>query len=229
MAIRIPEGASGVSWTDLSDHHRWSVEHLSGLAKSLEQGWKATEIHPEWVDIRPKHRAYVVGSILTSVAFLEATINELFSHAADTDWSMPFMKDSPRCREALAQAWSEKDTERLPTLKKYDRALRLREPPRRSSSIELREEVKLVIAVRNQLVHYRPEWVAMPGEDALLSDEAKHWLQRKLADRFADNPFTGSDDAYWPEKCLGAGCALWAKRVTEGFVDEFKRLLAGSA
>ena len=60
-----------------SSYHLWAAKHLMELATDIEQGHTGGSVF----DI--KHRAYVTKSILSSVAFIEAAINEVFQDAFD--------------------------------------------------------------------------------------------------------------------------------------------------
>jgi hypothetical protein len=74
--------------------------------------------------------------------------------------------------------------------------------------------VDSLIALRNALVHYKPEWDTEQKKHKEIED-------RLIKSRFALNPFAGPNDAFFPKKCLGHGCAEWA--VTSGvtFINEF--------
>ncbi len=226
---RFPDGVSGAARTGLAIYHRWSAAHLANLADSLERdASEKLEPRDEWMEARHRHRAYVVGSILSSVAFLEATINEKFSDAADREWSMPVMEHAPKHRDALANAWIG-EVKRISTLAKYDLALRLGDLPTLEPGQRPRQDVELVLKIRNALVHHEPEWVYTAGRETPLHIQHQHRFQKAVSGRFADNPFTLSGDPYWPEKCLSASCAQWALRAIEKFVDEFERMVAGSS
>ena len=60
-----------------SSYHLWAAEHFSQLTGEIEGRHKGK---PRF-DIQ--HRSYSVNAVLSSVAFLEAAVNELFQDAAD--------------------------------------------------------------------------------------------------------------------------------------------------
>ena len=66
--------------TKLSTHHLWSADHFASLVGNLEA---------EHVQTRRRsifslpHRAYVMASLSSAAAFLEALVNELFIDIGD--------------------------------------------------------------------------------------------------------------------------------------------------
>jgi hypothetical protein len=60
-----------------SSYHLWAAHHFAQLAGEIE------DAHSGRSRFDIKHRAYVTNSILSSVAFLEAAINELYQDAFD--------------------------------------------------------------------------------------------------------------------------------------------------
>lgn len=73
------------------------------------------------------------------------------------------------------------------------------------------QSAALLVNLRNAIVHYRFETTTVDEE---------HRLQRQLQGRFPDNPMTAAGNAWWPDKCLGSGCAVWTCRVAERLVEE---------
>jgi hypothetical protein len=70
-----------------------------------------------------EHRGYVLSSIIASVAFLEAMINELFQDAADGHAPEPFGYITPlseECRRTMAEVWAITRGGRVPALEKFD-------------------------------------------------------------------------------------------------------------
>ena len=49
-------------------------------------------------------------------------------------------------------------------------------------------------------------------------------LDNKLRDRFPVNrPMAKMGNPYFPDQCLGAGCAFWSVTTATNFADEFLR------
>ncbi len=170
---------------------------------------KPNSLHPIF-DLH--HRAHVTTSIITSAAFLEAAVNELYADAADHHLSYiaPLTREE---RVALADFWDSGEERRTSVLEKYETALRLltREPLARGSAPY--QDVALLMPLRNELVHFRPasrEAVSMEG------------LHSALSSRFPRNPLmAGQQNPYFPDHCLGSGCAQWSVRSALSFAAAF--------
>jgi hypothetical protein len=67
------------SWQCLSFDHMASAHFFSQNALEIENKRNHAILQrPQYLDLRFHHQAYVIGAIFSAVAFLEATINELF-------------------------------------------------------------------------------------------------------------------------------------------------------
>ena len=103
-----------------STHHLWAAEHFSKLAGEIEDNHKG----------RPRfnleHRIYVINSILSAVAFLEAAVNELFQDAHDDNQSYIETLNS-RVIQGMETYWADNELNdiHIPILEKYQNALRI--------------------------------------------------------------------------------------------------------
>jgi hypothetical protein len=80
------------------------------------------------------------------------------------------------------------------------------------------EDAALLVQLRNTLVHARP--VTRETGDMGELDEA-------LSRRFPPNrPMAKMGNQYFPDQCLGAGCAFWAMTTVTNLADEFLGALA---
>ena len=76
--------------------------------------------------------------------------------------------------------------------------------------------------LRNALIHYEPESILI-GEDPTTVQEM-HNLEKQLGGKFDLNQLMeGTKNPFYPNKCLGHGCANWAVESTTAFVREFSR------
>lgn len=191
--------------TYFSSYHLWAARHFSVLASNAEN----EEGTLPRFDIR--HRAYVTNSIFSAVAFLEAAINELFQDIVDGHESYVVGLDIDGRRE-LSDYWLKK---RPSLLEKYAKALTcLRKCPFDRNHPPY-STAQLVVRLRNALVHYKPK---------SLGGGVEHDLAKELAEKFMDNGLmNGSGNPWFPNKCLGHGCAEWAVRSATVFADEFFR------
>jgi hypothetical protein len=178
-----------------SSYHLWAARHSADQARRREQ-----ELTAPVFDFR--HRAHVTATVISCGAFLEAAVNELFVDAADG-----YTAYLPRLTAAKLQAlrdwWNSGEERRSSMLKKCETALTLLGGPAFSPSANPYEDTALLIRLRNELVHFKP----MTRDKASLHGEPLH---RDLAARFLPNPLmSGSKNPYFPDHCLGSGCANW--------------------
>lgn len=195
--------------TYLSTHLLWSSEHFAREAEAVEA---VAGARPRF-DVR--QRACVVGAVLASVGFAEAAINEVVQDVADGHLSYVGVL-SEQARVAISSYWHE-SRGRGPLVAKYQTCLGLAGCTPLASAAEPYQSFALVIRLRNALVHFLPETSA--GTDVAT-------LERQLSSKFVENPLmAGVGNPFFPDKCLGSPCALWATSASKAFVDEvFLRL-----
>jgi hypothetical protein len=192
-----------------SSYHLWAARHLTALVKGIET---VGSERPRF-DIR--HRAYVTNSIFSAASFLEAAINELFQDVADGHASYVSGLDTGSKR-IMSEFWTfteGRNRSAFSLLDKYQIDLTFLRRPQFESGHRPFQDASLVVRLRNELVHYEP---------SSLGGETEHTLARQLAGKFDDNTLMrGSGNPWFPDKCLGHGCANWAVRAIVAFADEF--------
>ena len=164
-----------------------------------------------------RHRACVTGAILSATAFLEAVINELFADLSDAHVAHLHLLDS-EVQELMAEMWQRgvPRTASYSVVEKFEIALTLARRELLARSERLHADVVSLSRLRNALIHYEPTWE---------SSADRHDFEKRLRDRFAPNAHAGQGNPFWPDKCLGAGCARWAVATALSFADDFfKRL-----
>lgn len=192
-----------------STYHLWSAKESSKQAKiiEVEHGGK-----PKF-DI--KHRAHVMNAILSSVAFAEAAVNELYQDASDCHHSYVSELDQ-RHILLLSDYWNMTEIQNkshISLLDKFQLALLFCDKEVFDKGANPYQDVQMVVNLRNAIVHFKPESISA-------SDD--HRLSTKLKNKFPENQLMReSGNPYFPDKCLGFGCALWAWKSTENFVDSF--------
>ena len=176
---------------------------------------------------RLRHEAFILNALFSTVAFLESTINELWSDAADNAY---FFSDEKN--EALLQAVGEKWKnenyfDRTPLPNKYQKILEIGEKPLFDENDPDFSGIKDLIGIRNYLMHYRREWVVIPANRAPGAHTETHAekFERLLKNRFDENPLAGKNLPFFPDRCLGHGCAEWAVTTSLSFTDRFFRNL----
>lgn len=217
----------------LSPNHIFSAFHLANVSRQIEKlGNKSDKV------LILQHRSFVVGSIISSVSFLESVINEFFSSP---------QKLAPELKERLSAVWMIENFRRTArTLEKFQSALQLAEKSQFDKGANPYQDAKSVIDLRNALIHFIPETkptLSKPGVEVPLDDFGK-----QLRGKFNENPllqeistsFSVQDEhgatihdtgfrvhasPFFPEACLSAGCARWAAQSVLNLADDFFRKL----
>lgn len=163
-------------------------------------------------EILTQHRAYVTGCLFSVASFLEAQINEIFTDAAD-DKRDKIHKLGDRIY-LFAEMWNLgiPRTASYSILEKYEIALALAEKELLDHGAVVYQDVKLLIKLRNALIHYEPS-------SSTSTAEGSKKLEKQFRGKFLPNPLTGRKTPFFPERCLGHGCAKWAVESGVNFVD----------
>jgi len=209
----------------------FSVRYILSAALLCRLGYSLEKSCRETIPVPPesvlRHEAFILNSVLSSVAFLESTINELYADASDE--SCLFMEeDEGSPLRLIATRWKNvKNFDRAPVLYKYQRILEITERPLFDDREPAYGNVRELVAIRNYLMHYKREWVpvnrgGLSGEHDPTTAEK---FEQSLKTKFAPNPFAHRNSPFFPDKCLGHGCAEWAIVNSVVFVDEFFRRL----
>ncbi len=170
-----------------------------------------------------RHEVFVLNAVLSSVAFLESAVNELYADATDEAY---FFADEQH--EALlhriSDGWKNtKNFDRAPALTKYQKILALAGQPVFGEDDRAFENVRDLVEIRNYLVHFRREWIPVSRDRAreTAGESATEKFEKVLRKKFAANPLAAKNAPFFPDKCLGHGCAEWAIVNSLIFVDEF--------
>lgn len=191
--------------------HLFTARHMADLACEIEKEHAGTT-DP---DIIRQHRAYVISAVLAAAAFLEASINELYLEVQDH-----MANDNPGGRRRVlavpAHFWSA--VAHPPILHKYQLALVVADAEPFDEGRSPFRDADGLIALRDALVHGRPEWRDQHGR--------RQNLERRLRAKFRHSALASEADPEFPDQLLGAGCAAWAVRVAERFSDDFCHRMA---
>jgi hypothetical protein len=185
----------------------WTAQHHAELAGEAERTLAASK-----TPFSIEHNGYVLSSIIASVAFLEAMINELFQdaadgHAAPDGYITPL---SEECRRTMAEVWAITRGGRVSALEKYDSLLRSAGSPLLDRKSDMVKDAEAAIDLRNRLIHFRPE-------DRSVDDA--HAMER-IRGKFPDNALmAGAGNAWWPDHALGYGAAAWTHRSVKALAD----------
>jgi hypothetical protein len=191
-----------------STYHLWAAKQFTRIAREIEDAHSAGDPVS-----KIEHRAYVTGALVSSVAFMEAAINEILQDAAENHQSYTAPLDQ-ETQALLAAFWRlmEDRGSRFPILDKYQFALSCSRQVQFPKGENPYQDAALLIRLRNELVHYKPKTLGRSDTHKL--DDLKHkFPPSKLME--------GTGNPYFPDKCLGYGCAEWAVNSSKNFADSF--------
>lgn len=163
--------------------------------------------------------SYASGSIISSVAYLESTINEFYSDCCDkvkNYKSVEYLNGIDlKTLVLLADKWNCDKFEMNKTLVKYDQALKIVTMNCFDTKEKTYIDAKNLLRMRNSLVHYKAMW------QGPVANESPYNLNH-LKGKFDMNPFMeNSDNEFFPYKCLGKGCARWGIKSAIDFASSF--------
>lgn len=200
--------------TGLSQFHLNSAAHFASSCAKIEN----EEKHLEWPQPRwDEARSNASASVLLAAAALESSVNEFYQQAVDRDGNALKSLSEIQMKH-LEEIWGE--IERLSPLRKHQIALiaighkpmNMGQEPYRSADGLMR--------LRNALVHFKPRW-----DDSLKDHGA---LERRLSQLFPASALASrakGEMVWFPQKCLGAGCAEWAIESALNFSQKFVNTL----
>jgi hypothetical protein len=146
-----------------STHHIETAAIFAKHAKTIEFDRAGT------TNFSAEHWGYVVGAVLSSVAYLEAAINELFADAAAATLRRLHGLDHDTIA-LMAEIWGNgiPRTARYGVLDKYAIALSLARKPPLATNRPPWQPTTHLIDLRNYLIHSVPEWIpigAVTGQE----------------------------------------------------------------
>jgi hypothetical protein len=166
-------------------------------------------------------RSFVLGAVVASWAFLESNVNELFEDASHYEPASALAAEArtgltPELHKNLSAL--SRHVERIPTLEKYEIALKLSGVAPVPSGAEPGQSASLLRRVRNRVLHYRPYSVrdGVPeADDARLSNSMEGRVELPEWDR--------GDGALFPTRIICPGLAKWCIAAAVQFADDFSR------
>lgn len=193
----------GKTRTNLAVHHLMAAADSARRVAALETehcGQPFGEFYSEimW---------NVCGSVLFSVAALEADANEIF---IDAEINFP-----DRDSDVVNEVWRLLEMKTI--LEKYDTALFLRKKEHLDKGITVYKDTHSLIKLRNLLVHFKPEWTDEKIEHAK--------IEKRLTGKFKLSPFLPPSAEFFPRRCMSHGCADWAVKT----VVSFRRFFSSEA
>jgi hypothetical protein len=165
-----------------------------------------------------EHRSLAVASILASVAFLEASVNELFASASHDNLELAGGQGQLTAPQRVVLTAAAEMIEGNRLLDRFQLALLLLGHGTFEPGRQPYQDAQLLVHLRNELVHYKPQFRAGAG-----APTSEGWLRGLESKLTSTNPFTGTGNPFFPDRCLGHGCTVWAWNAALRFCDSFFR------
>jgi hypothetical protein len=205
----------------------FSVRYIQSAALLCRMGYR---IEKDFLDAGKiseedclRHEVVILNSILSSVAFLESTINELYADAADDAYFFSDEKNEALLKK-IGEKWkNEKNFDRAPLLQKYQKILSIAEKPIFDDDDTVFSDIRNLVEIRNYLMHYKREWIVIQKSDVHTDHEETFGekLERLTRNKFTLNPLARENSPFFPDICFGHGCAEWAVKNSIAFTDLF--------
>lgn len=228
--------------TALSIRHLQSAIDNSKEAKRLEQEFDHHHEYESGALVDLKHQGAVSSSVISSVAFLESTINEFHKNIFDEfnkiepdddgerDFQDPTFVDADLSPQTFHLLYGldeirGRSFERLPFLDKYQLTLLFADVEMFDTGTQPYQDVATIRKIRNYLVHHKAEWVSV---DSTNEEENEHRLGSAVKGKFKTNPLTTPVEPFFPDKALSHGCAEWCIERSLRFTDEFYSRIGGT-
>jgi len=203
-----------------SRYHLAAASFFAKQSKDIEDIYSSVD-KCKRQELMTQHRSYVIGSIIASNSFLEAVVNEFLTDVYE-EREITISLDK-NIKSALKKLYKEIVASKgfMPTLEKYQNTLEKMGKDSFDKGKTPYQNVHYATLLRNQLVH------AVSIKQSL-GEKNTHSLEAKLrTKKFTLNPLipATSQNPFFPDKCLGYGCAEWVldncKKLTDSF---FKKI-----
>jgi len=196
---------------NLVQHHLWNARHAARQCRDREDD--LTKLNHRHPDVEQNGGAMV--AVMSSVAFLEALVNEVYLDAAD-----PLLRSggllegiSNEAVTAMAERWNaEPSVERQKILAKFKVALEC-VGTTMDLGCEPAQSVRLLIDFRDTLTHYKPQWQGGDPEP----------LFAELHKRLPVNDRVAHCNPWFPHQALSADMAEWAWKTSSALAQQWWR------
>jgi hypothetical protein len=188
----------------LASQHLWTAIHCSRECARIE-----AELEGGDKPLHPTQRSMAMATVLSSVSFLEALVNEVYEDAVHAGRAAP---PDPRHWQQLAILWREGER-LLSVLDKFQLALVATGNRKFEPGLDPFQSTKLLVKWRNALVHSKPD-----SHDI----DAPTRLELQLSQRFPKSSLLKENDGSgWTFWALAAPGAEWAVRTAREFGDDW--------
>lgn len=184
--------------TNLALHHLLAAGRCAARVTIVENDNHGNTLGPFWDEILQDS----LGVATLTVAALEGYANEIWFE------NEPVASD---INQVAARSISEL-IDRESILRKYSLALAFNAGKNLDQGTQPVQDVDALIRLRNEVVHFRPEW---------LGEQEKHEkLSRQLSGKFRPSQFFQNEPLF-PRAWATASFVSWAVRSTVNFIDFF--------
>jgi len=231
--LQASESIKVVSREYLSIYYIQSASYFAKQSFNLEHSPLPTE-NQELQRICLLHKTYVISSILTSVCFLESTINELFKDCSErpNDPNVNIYKLDKNSKQEIADIYNEtklfnnRKFRFHSVLTKFNIFLSSNNKREFDENFVIYNNAMHLIYLRNTLVHYKPVWIDFTDPDNnIISDIRVDELITLLLDkRFNLNPLLPQNPVF-TDRILSYGCADWSVKSCLNLADRFFKIL----
>jgi hypothetical protein len=193
----------------------FSIPYLCGAAQFAADAATLETSTPTTDVTALRHRACVIAAITSSVAALEAMINETYADSDEPDIGA-LAALSSEVRSKVAAAWRIPRTTQFAILDKFDLLHLLVAGTSLDRSTHHWGNASWLVRLRNDFVHYEPSW-----QEHAAPVEFARKVELGLSHMFEHNRLAGAANPFYPDRLLGCGCAAWALTTALQFADTF--------
>lgn len=169
--------------------------------------------------------SYSISSIITVIAAIEGMLNEFYLKGTDTI-TMRLGHNMANVTKSALSRWVDAYGENGPEMKnglirKTQYLLELAELPKMDPGREPLQSLKILIRLRNEIVHSYPAYRYAHSPEQKDIDP----LQKALQGKFTPSLIADPTDPFLWQRCLSAGCAQWAMKTENSYRNELFNLL----
>lgn len=180
-------------------------------AEELELAFKTASDQTEVSRMEVEHKGLITSLVMQCVSAAETAIFMVITNGPGHHLGTNGIDQE--ARSFLIKF--EKELERLSVLEKYQAVLKLLRKPEFDTSRNPHQAMQLVVAIRNELVHFKPVGV-YPFDEG-----SEKMLKRLRGLKLEHSPFPGAKSIYFPNACLSSELGRWALTSTAQYLDCF--------
>jgi hypothetical protein len=152
-----------------------------------------------------------IGAVVSAANFMGATINEFLNfRVTDSHYGMSLALSGEE--KSNIDSWWDPNEINMSILNKYQNALEKGGKTKFDETIKPFEDAQLLVYLRNQIVHYKPNWIEVGSVEE---------AESTYGSKFNENQLSKSFLTYFPNKRFGFGCAKWALESAYNLTKEF--------